>query len=454
VNFVDYQYLITLGIVLIVISTIIYRFILASRQTSQRDEQHERHLREITLINQQNDELHAQIERLNTLNTRYLSFMLKVPTIVQRLNSTAKSNKIISSIEQLINDVIPTNRVDIFLFNSKEKRLEKMSLQREIKQNQLSYDIGQGLIGLAAKNEMVMTREHFSKVSTQHHSPLGKNVTYSMAVPIIFKERLIGVIGIGDIINITGNESQVMRMIADIAGVALSNQVRLSEAKHKANTDPLTGLNNRNYFIQMSQYYVERALKEDSPVSIFIFDIDNFKHYNDTNGHTAGDKLLKELSELTLEVTRKDSTIARYGGEEFIVMLPGVSKKGAYIYAERLREKISLHPFPYREKQPIGFVSISGGVASFPEDGNSIQEVIHLADQVLYQAKFQGKNRVLKYEQYPFDETNENDIKDERFWTSRKSDKYSVHEEKEIKCRPVIDASEDAESWYLTDPQQ
>jgi diguanylate cyclase (GGDEF)-like protein len=156
----------------------------------------------------------------------------------------------------------------------------------------------------------------------------------------------------------------------------------------------------------MAKHYEEKSFRKGTVISIFLFDIDNFKHYNDTNGHGAGDKLLKELGQLIRGATRKESTIARYGGEEFIVMLPDISKEDAFIYAERLREKVSQHPFLNREKQPLGFLSISGGVASFPEDGDSIYKVIHLADMSLYQAKSEGKNRILLHEPNPLSEKN------------------------------------------------
>ena len=129
-------------------------------------------------------------------------------------------------------------------------------------------------------------------------------------------------------------------------------------------------------------------------VSIFLFDIDNFKNYNDVNGHGEGDKLLKELSGLVQRESRKSAVVARYGGEEFIVMLTGISKGDACSYARRLCEKIAAHPFAHREKQPLGILSISGGVAAYPTDGTSIEEVIRLADAALYAAKERGKNRV------------------------------------------------------------
>jgi diguanylate cyclase (GGDEF)-like protein len=154
----------------------------------------------------------------------------------------------------------------------------------------------------------------------------------------------------------------------------------------------------------MAQTFVEKALRENTPISVFLFDIDNFKHYNDTNGHDEGDNLLIELSGLARSVTRKNSVIIRYGGEEFLVMLPAISKEDATVYAERFREKVSSHPFPHRGNQPLGCVSISGGIASFPADGETIFKVIQHADKALYQAKSEGKNRVIQYTQMFFSE--------------------------------------------------
>jgi diguanylate cyclase (GGDEF)-like protein len=89
--------------------------------------------------------------------------------------------------------------------------------------------------------------------------------------------------------------------------------------------------------------------------------------------------------------------VARYGGEEFIVMLPSVSTEEAFRYAEYLRKAVASHPFPHGEKQPSGFISISGGIASFPNHGRSIQEVVRLADAALYKAKESGRNRIFTH---------------------------------------------------------
>jgi two-component system cell cycle response regulator len=339
--------------------------------------------------------LNLKMNKLVELNSRYLFFMFQIPSIIQRLNTTLKLQEIVASIIELVNNIVFTKQVEIYLFDSSHNHLSKLYVNDAPEQEKVFYALGEDLVGAAAEQRFIMTREHYNRISPQKQSDGISKSQLRMAVPIIFKDRLLGVIGIGEIENPIGNEGDLLKMIADIAGVALFNQIIFNDAQHKANTDSLTGLNNRNYFFQMSQHYVEKSLREGTVISVFLFDIDNFKNYNDTNGHNAGDKLLIELSGLLRNASRKSSIVVRYGGEEFIVMMPGISKEDAFVYAERLREQISQHPFQNKEKQPLGFVSISGGIAAFPEDGDSVSKVIQNADISLYQAKSEGKNRVV-----------------------------------------------------------
>jgi diguanylate cyclase (GGDEF)-like protein len=348
---------------------------------------------EITEKDRQIKNLNLKTNKLVELNSRYLFFMFQIPSIIQRLNATLKLQEIVAAIIELVNNIILTKKVEIYLFDPSHNRLSKLYVNDTPEQDKVYFALGEDLVGAAAEHRFIMTREHYNRISPQSNG--NSKSQLRMAVPIIFKDRLLGVIGIGEIENPVGNEGDLLKMIADIAGVALFNQIIFNDAQHQANTDALTGLNNRNYFFQMSQHYVERSLREGIVLSVFLFDIDNFKNYNDTNGHNAGDKLLIELGKLLRSASRKSSVVARYGGEEFIVMLPGISKEDAFIYAERLREQISQYPFENKEKQPLGFVSVSGGIAAFPEDGDSLNKVIQNADISLYQAKAEGKNRVL-----------------------------------------------------------
>ncbi len=360
-------------------------------------------LKELHSKEQQLLTLHAQIDALHDLNGRYLTFMFTIPSIVKRLNAAQYFDDVISSITRLVKDVISTETVEIYTFDRENDILRKVSSpDEETAETEHTYAVGEGLVGAAARDRMLRTKDNIPKSRiTDDYSDQDKSNIW-MAAPIKCDDSLLGVIGIEKAKKQTGNEGNFMKMIADIAGVVLVNQALLGETKHKAETDPLTGLYNRRYFFQMAQNAVETSIRDYSPISVFLFDIDHFKHYNDTNGHDAGDRLLKELSRVTLKVTRKTSVVARYGGEEFIVLLPGLGKEDAFTYAERLRETICLHSFPYRDTQPLEYVSISGGIASFPTDGSSIREIISLADAALYQAKSDGRNRVVKHKPFLF----------------------------------------------------
>lgn len=382
----------------VVISGLLIFILRSSTQQELIDNHNRLSLKEINDRDRQIKSLGAKINKLSELNSRYLSFLLRVPSIIRRLNSTLKLQEIVPSIIELVNNIVVTDKVELYLFDASTNLLKKQTANNNKQQEQVAYSLGEDLIGAAAEHRFIIMREHFKKLYPEQQSNKDSKSELWLSVPIIFKDRLLGVIGIGEIEDPIGNESDLLKMIADIAGVALLNQMMLNEAQHWADTDSLTGLNNRNFFMKMAQIHMERSLREGTVISFFLFDIDNFKHYNDTNGHNAGDKLLIELSRLIRESSRKNSTVARYGGEEFIAMLPGISKEDAFIYAEHLREKILRYPFQYREKQPLGFVSISGGIASFPEDGDSINKVIQHSDMSLYKAKSEGKNRVFLHE--------------------------------------------------------
>jgi diguanylate cyclase (GGDEF)-like protein len=132
-------------------------------------------------------------------------------------------------------------------------------------------------------------------------------------------------------------------------------------------------------------------------LAVFIFDIDHFKKYNDTHGHLPGDEILKSVAQVVRDNLRPGDVACRYGGEEFIVAMPGAKAPDGYAAAERIRAAIESTNFPRAETQPGGRLTISGGVAQFPQDGTSGTDLILHADQALYQAKAAGRNRVVQY---------------------------------------------------------
>ncbi|MGD9015562.1 MAG: diguanylate cyclase [Candidatus Omnitrophota bacterium] len=148
--------------------------------------------------------------------------------------------------------------------------------------------------------------------------------------------------------------------------------------------DGLTGLYNHRYLYDVLGEEMHKVRQHPQHISILMFDIDNFKKYNDTNGHQAGDQLLKDLSNLVNTSLRGNDMSFRYGGEEFVVFLPHTQKQNAALVAERILNLARLH-LP---------TTISIGVAGFPEDGDNTDELIAKADQALYKAKAAGKDQV------------------------------------------------------------
>ncbi|HET8760674.1 MAG TPA: GGDEF domain-containing protein, partial [Nitrospiria bacterium] len=130
---------------------------------------------------------------------------------------------------------------------------------------------------------------------------------------------------------------------------------------------------------------------------LMMVDVDHFKQYNDHNGHLDGDEVLKIVARILGERARRSDTVARYGGEEFCVILPETRLDLAAKVAEDVRHLVENYPFQNRDKQPLGRVTISLGVAEFPADASSARTLIDRADQALYRAKTEGRNRVRLY---------------------------------------------------------
>ena len=181
---------------------------------------------------------------------------------------------------------------------------------------------------------------------------------------------------------------------------ALQEKVRLLEqAKERlrelAVTDGLTGLNNYRYFKEYLLQELRRAERHQSRVSLIMVDIDYFKNYNDTHGHLAGDEVLRTIALLMRDNIRNIDFAARYGGEEFALVLSETGHEPARVVAEKLRQLIEKHVFPKQEMQPNGNITVSMGVATFPQDAKSVDKLIESADQRLYRAKALGRNRVI-----------------------------------------------------------
>lgn len=160
--------------------------------------------------------------------------------------------------------------------------------------------------------------------------------------------------------------------------------------ERSAVTDGLTGLFNHAYLIQALHREVLRARRHDLKLSLAMFDLDDFKRVNDTHGHLEGDRILMKTAAVMRESLREIDTAARYGGEEFAILLPETSRAGAHVVADRIRRRVEER----LRARDGGGATISGGVATYPEDATSPEELLRRADEGLYRAKAGGKNRI------------------------------------------------------------
>ena len=166
--------------------------------------------------------------------------------------------------------------------------------------------------------------------------------------------------------------------------------------REQAMRDKLTGLYNRHYVEEWFGLELRRAQRHGRPLAAIMLDIDHFKRFNDSFGHEAGDLVLRELAGVLRRFARESDVACRYGGEEFLVLLPECPFDAALPRAERLREEIAKLELRY-DDQPLGLVSVSLGVAAFPDHAKESEELLRRADEALYLAKQTGRNRVVAY---------------------------------------------------------
>src|SRR3989338_8964768 len=187
---------------------------------------------------------------------------------------------------------------------------------------------------------------------------------------------------------------EVLKRCADMTAVAVETQRLLLATKRLAELEGVTGVFNHRHFRTLLDQEVDRARRLDRPIALIMIDIDNFKRFNDTYGHQAGDEVLRHVAQLAARVLRCSYAVARYGGEEFVALLPDAEAPDAMSVAEKMRTEVEKNPLTLSGMLRPLHVSVSLGVASFPADAINAPDLVATADRGLYQAKRSGKNRV------------------------------------------------------------
>lgn len=264
---------------------------------------------------------------------------------------------------------------------------------------------GQGKIGWVAEHRLDKVSDEWATMtrtdglSVQSNHPMLK---LDLIAPLLHNtghtEEVLGVIAIGNPGTRPRDEKLMLQMVTNLGTLALVNAVNVNRLRDQANHDGLTQLLNKSYFMHKVADVLLATAQRSERLALFIFDIDHFKTYNDTNGHPAGDALLRGLSALLRKSMRPGDLCCRYGGEEFMVLMPQTDPDTAFMVAERLRQRIEDQVFTHQEKQPGGNLTISGGVSAYPNDGQALDELVQHADEALYDSKRAGRNRVSRFQ--------------------------------------------------------
>lgn len=260
------------------------------------------------------------------------------------------------------------------------------------------HDKNEDLLTLAISEGMPL---HLTKDTVQDYlaSPIIQILKSDemVLIPLKAKDKVNGLIVADNLITkrpITKDDIRMLTMLANQAGLAIENSQLYEKTVMQAHMDSLTELWNHGFFQYTLLTELETAKAVSKPLSLIMLDIDDFKIYNDALGHQTGDKILKELASILKNQSRKMDYVCRYGGEEFTIILPQAEKKEALLIAERLRMDIANHSFAYEEILPQKKLTISLGLATFPQDGQTSAELVTQSDKLLYQAKSKGKNSI------------------------------------------------------------
>lgn len=243
------------------------------------------------------------------------------------------------------------------------------------------------------------------KIPSWAKGPLNRSITQtheSLLVPVVAEDNIVALMRMerSSKPSFSTDELRFLEAVANQTALALEKAKLIAFLENLSITDELTGIANRRHFEWRLAEEVERARRYQYPLSALMLDLDHFKRVNDTYGHQIGDIVLQQIAQRLKRVLRRTDFLARYGGEEFVVLAPQTPADRALILAERLRQVIAESPISVSPDLQLR-ITISIGVAVFPEHAQNGNELVRAADEALYKAKQTGRNRVCLFEPEP-----------------------------------------------------
>jgi len=347
------------------------------------------------------EEKNSQIERANRTLEQLVRDLSLIHEIGQEVNSIVDIEKLYATIAETLKKYLRINECAILVYDDRREELHVKAAFGFPNVDDIfktTFRAGEGITGLVAETgKKIYIRDTSREERFLHYK--GERPTDSssfLSAPLVYKGEVLGVInfarqGIG---SFSHQDVRMMSLVAGQVAQALANARLYTRTRELSVRDELTGINNRRHFQQMLQMEWKRAVRFRRQLSLIMLDVDHFKEYNDTFGHLQGDSVLKHIGVLLKKNLREVDTVARFGGEEFVLLLPDTDKRGAVVVAEKVRAVVAGHKFLDDELKDTRRITISAGVATYPDDVGEMEDLIDQADIALYRAKEKGRNLV------------------------------------------------------------
>lgn len=340
----------------------------------------------------------------------------------QKLNSTDSVDVVADHIIDTIEKGMYADFVGVSLYDEKDgtSTLNRISDKdkNHIEGREIPYT--DNLTWLVNEGKNYFTTDDLS-ARTKYRSIFGKEIDFALGVknvksvliyPLLEKipeehdrdTTVLGsvVIARGERLAFNESEISLAKIICGESAKFIKSSISHEKTKELAVRDGLTGLYNRRHFQEMLVYTISHSDRYDERSSLMMIDVDNLKTINDTYGHRAGDSVLSFIGKVLAESLRKIDISARYGGDEFALILPNTNKRGSLVVAEKIKNNIKSMPFRFNGDEVC--VSLSIGIATYPESAPDGESLLGNADKALYESKNQGKDKVVHFQDIPFEE--------------------------------------------------
>lgn len=350
--------------------------------------------------------LQKEIEQLRNELEYRVRLTESLQHFLERISS-AEPEKTYVSILTTVQELTSAERASLLVFDELSNELVvKAIVGFDASLSQISrLRLGEGISGHVLDSRRPLMVRDIEETEVKPAPSERKYKTKSfISYPITIGGRRIGVLNLTDKrggSKFNNVDLSLLEIIGSQIAVALERtewQERATEFQLRSITDPLTSLPNRRYMEERLTEELNRSRRYDYPMSFLMIDIDDFKTYNDLNGHQAGDMALQITAHCLKAALRSADVPSRYGGEEFCILLPQTPLNEAMAIAERIRQRVASTVYPHGNSQPLGLVTISVGVSTFARNIDTGERVIAAADRALYNAKNLGKNRIEVYQ--------------------------------------------------------